>query len=304
MPITESQLAERHKYIGASDIADIMGEGAKKEDGTPWRTPYDVWLEKTGRLIPKEKSSTEANLGNELEPYVLNMASKTLGRIKRSDAKGRALEYVKTIEGVLYIVHPDAILLEKNSNPLDAKTSGLTRPNKNEVWLDPKEQKDGCPNRVILQSYGQMMVMEKDFGYIAALLTWHRFHLYEVEFRTDIYRAIIEGVTDFVVNHVQKDIPPTDCLPSTEIVKRIRRQPNKTISIPKGLIAAYQEAHQFTKEADSRKEQAKNAILAALDGAEKGVEEETGLIVTNFMQQRKEVVIPACEFPVMRFPKK
>ena len=68
----EEWLAERRTGIGGSDAAAVLGI-------SPWSTPVDVWLDKTGRSAPKEE--TEAmRIGTELEDFVARRYEQETGR--------------------------------------------------------------------------------------------------------------------------------------------------------------------------------------------------------------------------------
>lgn len=68
----EEWLAERKTGIGGSDAAAVLGI-------SPWRTPVDVWLDKTGRKQPGEE--TEAmRIGAELEDFVARRYVERTGR--------------------------------------------------------------------------------------------------------------------------------------------------------------------------------------------------------------------------------
>ena len=57
-------IAARRSSIGGSDAAAIVGM-------SKWATPYSVWAEKTGKIIPEDISKNEpVRLGVFLEPYV------------------------------------------------------------------------------------------------------------------------------------------------------------------------------------------------------------------------------------------
>lgn len=57
-------LQQRTKGVGGSDVAAIMGL-------SPWRTPMQVWLEKTGRAQPEDLSGKPyVEFGNTMEPVV------------------------------------------------------------------------------------------------------------------------------------------------------------------------------------------------------------------------------------------
>ena len=60
----EGWLEQRTKGVGGSDVAAIMGL-------SPWRTPLQVWLEKTGRELPQDISDKPyVAFGNIMEPVI------------------------------------------------------------------------------------------------------------------------------------------------------------------------------------------------------------------------------------------
>lgn len=80
----EEWLAERRKGIGGSDAAAILGL-------SPWATPVQVWLDKTGRAADREE--TEAmRIGTELEDFVARRymaeTGRTVQRFNRMVHKG------------------------------------------------------------------------------------------------------------------------------------------------------------------------------------------------------------------------
>lgn len=60
---SEAWHAWRDKGIGSSDAPVIMGL-------SPWRTPFELWEEKTGRKKREEGSNYAQSLGNTIEPIV------------------------------------------------------------------------------------------------------------------------------------------------------------------------------------------------------------------------------------------
>jgi putative phage-type endonuclease len=71
--------AARAKGIGASSAATVLGF-------IKWRTPWQVWAEKTGARRPPDLPSDAAELGNDLEPWLLEQAAKLLGQpVTRTD---------------------------------------------------------------------------------------------------------------------------------------------------------------------------------------------------------------------------
>lgn len=58
---SDEWLEWRKKGIGSSDAPVIMGV-------SPWKTPFQLWEEKTGRAVEEIKSTFITDRGNELEP--------------------------------------------------------------------------------------------------------------------------------------------------------------------------------------------------------------------------------------------
>lgn len=66
---SEEWSAKRKKYIGGTDAAAILGV-------SPWATPVECWLDKTGQAAPKPIDPIRERIfarGKKLEPVVLDM---------------------------------------------------------------------------------------------------------------------------------------------------------------------------------------------------------------------------------------
>jgi len=71
-------LALRKPYLGGSDIAAMLGL-------SPWRTPYQLWAEKTGRVVDdKPKNQLALDLGSHDEEFMAKRYQATTGRIVRN----------------------------------------------------------------------------------------------------------------------------------------------------------------------------------------------------------------------------
>ena len=69
----QTWLAERRKRFGCSDIPAIMGEDK-------YRSPLEVWAEKSGIYVPEDEMMVKAEFGLEMEPYLLHRFSQKTGR--------------------------------------------------------------------------------------------------------------------------------------------------------------------------------------------------------------------------------
>ena len=68
-PLVATGEIDRSTFIGGSDVAAVLGI-------SPWKKPYDVWLEKTCRLPRAEITPAQRrrfDRGHRLEPVVLDM---------------------------------------------------------------------------------------------------------------------------------------------------------------------------------------------------------------------------------------
>ena len=71
--LTQEQLAARKAGLGGSDVATILGLN-------PYKTPYQLWLEKTGRVEPDDLSDNFAvKRGNDMEALVAKWFSDETG---------------------------------------------------------------------------------------------------------------------------------------------------------------------------------------------------------------------------------
>lgn len=69
----ENTKRDRSNYIGGSDIAVILGE-------SPYKTPYELWLEKTGKIEPEDISEKfHVKRGSDNEPVALVKLESMLG---------------------------------------------------------------------------------------------------------------------------------------------------------------------------------------------------------------------------------
>lgn len=297
MPITEQQKERRKNYIGASDVAALFGLD-------PFRTPYDVFLEKTDKLERDRVATAALERGTFLESAILNWFTHATGfTITRNQFRSAKPA------GIPLGSNCDAIV-NNNNCPVEAKSQGAYA---TEVWGDPGT--DEMPDRVILQAHAQMICTATVFCYVPVYLPYRDFQLFQVELRQEISASIIERVSSFWDDNVQKDIPPKG-LPSLSVVKRVKRQPNKVTEIDLALVEAFEESKQAYGEAEIHKDEAQAAILAALGDAEAATAGNRNLTYykqtarridsTRLKKEKPKIAaeyLKESVYPVLRFPK-
>lgn len=268
MPITEAQRTRRKTKIGASDMAAVLGLD-------PWRSAYDVWLEKTADLEDlKENAAMQA--GSLFEDGVLNWAGEQLGR------KLIRNQY-RTLEGTPLASNCDAIV-DPEGTPLEAKTTGLFGPVLGEWGEDGS---DHVPDRYIIQTHVQMLCTGSKLCHLAAFIGGRGFAMFELHFNHQVADIILEQAQSFW-QRVHEVDPPDDSKPNLEVLKRIRRRPQTIADIDPDLAASYLDATERLKQAEKEREQAQAALLAAMGDAE-GARFGGERIFTYLPQRRRTI---------------
>ena len=287
MPITEHQREQRNKHLGSSDMAAVLGLDR-------YRTPHDVYLEKTDKLRDNDISGKMAvYLGNHLEDGVLAFASDELGELRRNQ----------------YRSHPDlpigasldAILVDSDE-PVEAKTSGLLGPTNDEWGPDGTDQ---VPDRVIIQVHTQMLCVEPtivETAHVAALIGRRGFAMFHIKRSPRICEVIAETADRFWSLYVTADTPPPDSVASMDVLKLIKREPKSIATVESETVLAWVEAKEVLKEAKAKKEEAEAILLTALGTAEAGVTSEIGA-VTYYERSRKGYTVESTTFRVLRHRK-
>ena len=249
MPISDLQREQRRAWVGGSDVAAILGLD-------PYKSPLDVYLDKTQPL--EDTRSTAAELGNLLEPAVIDYAEQELGPLVRGEL----------------VSHPDlplAVNLDARTlaegEPVDAKTSGLLSGRPVGLWGAPYT--DEVPVTVLVQISTQLLCTEAEAGYVAALLAGRGFTLYRVVRSPDLLDEIAAGVADFW-EAVQKRRPPSDSVASLDTLKRLPRIAGKTTPIDGALVDELEQAREHLKAARDEAEVAEARVLMALGDGEIG----------------------------------
>jgi putative phage-type endonuclease len=282
----KEHLGNRTKYIGASDAPAILGLDR-------FRTPYDVWLEKTGRIPQTDLTGNKAaEAGIILEPSVLDFAEKHIGKIKRKiEVPGEGLGYP-------LVVHLDGITVD-GGDPVEAKTSGLFSPLAIEWGEDGTDE---VPDYVAIQAQTQLIPTKSEINHIPAFLGGKGFVMYWIEKADELQQIINDRLGIFWNDHVLKDTPPLDSLPSLDLAGKIYREPGSLTEIDPVILDLYLETIAAEKATSKFRNAAKASLLAALGDTEAGTVD--GVVrVTYFEQERKEHIVRASKFRMLR-PKK
>jgi len=266
-----------------------------------WRTAYDVWLEKTGKLDPR--AETEAMMaGNVFERSVLDYAEINLGRLRRN--------VPMVMPGTPLMANVDAICRAGGQDPVEAKTAGLFGP-LSEFW--GADGTDQIPDRVIIQAHVLIMCRRYwdvkriaeaeapavDVCHVPAFLGGRGFALFHVRRNDRICDLIAETAIAFWENNVQADIPPDDSAATLAVAKRMIRDPGKVSPLADDLVAEWVEAKAAVREAEAAANTATARILSALGDAEAGQTTGRGAM-TYYEQTRRGYTVGEKTYRVLR----
>lgn len=285
--LTPEQIAKRRFSIGSSDAPSVCGVN-------PWRSAYDVWLEKTGRVEPfAGNDATRA--GDLLEPAVIQHAVNVLKPI----VLDRGTELTAQMPFITATLDASAVLPSGDRCIIEGKTGGICSMLNGDGWGEPET--DEIPEHYMVQVQHQLFVAGEDyqFAVVSALIPPRGFVLYYVPRLPDLIGAIVEREIEFW-RCVQADTPP-EGTPSMDALKRMRRQPNKTVEIDPVLVEMYRTAQEKAKAAEKEADEAKKLLLAALGDAEAG--DAGSETVTYFESSRKGYVVEPTTYRQLRIKK-
>lgn len=287
MSLTVEQRENRHKHLGSSDIPAIMGFSR-------FSNAYDIWLLKTQRVQPKEKTQDYIQAGNLLEPAVLRWCSKHLNSPIITDGPRleRRIE-LSNIEGlsVPLIFHMDGEV-QPTLDPVEAKTEGVDHPII-EPWGEAGT--DEVPEYTCIQAHCHMMATDREICHVPTFLGGRGFGYFFVKRDNHIVELIKKQAIDFWENHVLKDVPPENIAPSLAMIKRIRGVDGPSVKLETVMVQSWIDARQDRLDAQKNEEFHHCGILAALDGNPIGkylADEEGEKIerfITNFKQTRRGI---------------
>lgn len=189
----EEWKALRGQYIGGSDAAAVVGLN-------PYRSPYSLWAEKTGRL-PGFEGNLATEVGTFLEEFVAQkFAEVTEKKVRRANQSFLNSDYPWAIANIdREIVGEDAGLEIKTTSEMNLK----------------KFKGGEYPAQYYCQAVHYMAVTGKSRWYLAVLIGNREFRWFVIERDEDEIKALMDSEKAFW-ELVQKDTPPlADGTPAT-----------------------------------------------------------------------------------------
>jgi len=190
MALTALQLVQRKQGIGSSDAAALVGLD-------PWKSPLDVWLDKTGQA--ENVANIPMRMGNALEPLVAELYSEKFSGIELSLS-----DTCFHSDSDWMLATPDRLVLE-NGTPVkivECKTAAGWRL---DGWGD--EGTDEIPDAYLCQVQWQMLVTGIPLCDVAALIG-SRLRVYTIAMDVDLCVSLADAARVFWHDHVLARVQP------------------------------------------------------------------------------------------------
>ena len=201
----EKFLAGRKKGIGGSDVAAILGF-------SPYKSPYQLWLDKTGRSERKESQNESAHFGNLLEDVVAKEFSRRAGvKVQRVTQQLFLEEHPWALGNIdRAVINPDI------AGNVRFKDGALTTDRLLECKtaseymskLFGEEGSDQVPDYYLTQCLWYLLITGCKVIDLAVLIGGNKFRMYRIERDEDLIQSIFNQVKAFWFNHVIADVPP------------------------------------------------------------------------------------------------
>ena len=287
--LNEQTRAARSAFIGSSDTPAIMGL-------SPYRTPLDVYLSKTGQ--GNEQSGDWLDAGNRLEPWILDAFEQRFGVTLLRDTTHRLgeapfgcnLDGEKVREGsgdgpsTEYIVEAKQVGVV-NYSPHVYKWG--------EEGVDDGKGDPLIPDDVMVQVQHQLMVVCCPLAYVAALIANRGLCIYEIRPNENIMDQIFQQGSRFWRDHVNAGVAPEGTERDLDALRRLPRDLGKSAPVDPELAEERDELAKEIGALKKRKDSVEAKILSSLGDAAVG--ECPGWKITVKKSARKGYTVEPCE---------
>jgi len=258
MLINQDFSVDRSKYIGGSDIGAILGLSR-------FRSPLEVWMEKTGKET-KKVDSLPLRFGSYAEEFVASEYSRATGfELLHDDSiylhpqhSFMSAHIDRFILGDEEGLPPTRILECKTANPFSSSDWG-------EVGSDQ------VPMSYLCQCIWYMAITAIDKTDLAVLFGNSDFRIYEIARDQGLEELVIAKATTFWNEHVLKDIPPPVQSEADCQILFSKGNPSKSIEAKEETLELAKRLQLLNREIDVREEEIssiKQSIMSQMGEAE------------------------------------
>ena len=281
----QAWLQSRRLGIGGSDVAAILGL-------SKYKSPYQLWLDKTGRSDLEDSTSEPAYWGNMLEDIVAKEYAKRNGvKVQRVNATIRNPENDWMIANIdRAIINPeisgnvrikegklttDRILECKTANQYLAK-----------LWGD--EQSEQVPDYYLTQCQWYMGNTGASICGLGVLIGGQKFRSYQIAFDPELFEMLTDECSKFWHENVQADVPPDPTTFDDVLHRWSTHNPDQAVSADDDLaqkVADYKELSSNIKEATKELDDLKLQICTRMEDAEMIIAEDKRLATFKYQER-------------------
>ena len=255
---------DRIGYLGGSDAAAAVGL-------SKWQPAYELWLEKTGQLVPKterpEEVAERMEWGNEMEEAIGRVYSRRTGFKIRRRAQDKGLQHK---QHSFIQAHVDYVI-EGQRRGMDCKSVGGIYFAQSDEWGEPGS--DQVPTHIYLQACHYLAVTGYELWDIAALVGGNSLKIYTIPRDEAMIHDLVEGECEFWEMVQTRTAPPLDYdHPRTlELLQRQHRDVKPvTVDAPLDLLpwcATFEDSKKRIREYTQAANAAKARILETIGTA-------------------------------------
>jgi putative phage-type endonuclease len=263
----------RKSFIGGSDAAAVLGLSR-------YKTPLQVWAEKTGQIQPDDISDiTHVKAGIYLEEFIAQLFTEKTGmKVRRANET---------------FFHDDHDFLAVNLDRRIVGTDFFLECKSTEVWNAKQWEGEDIPQEYIIQCLHGLAVTGMEKCYIAVLIGKGDFRWKEIQRDEKTISAIIDQEVKFWNDFVVPAVMPTRITSNdadTLLALFPNAQPESVINLNDDILKVIESRNamiQDLKSLESQIDQQENTIKAFLGENEKA--ESTMFSVTWKNQTTKRL---------------
>ncbi|SIO50843.1 putative phage-type endonuclease [Burkholderia sp. GAS332] len=293
MNAREQWLADRQAGIGGSDAAAALGLSR-------YKTAYQLWAEKTGRLEPENLDDVERiRFGNIMEEIIAREYA------RRNDVRVRRKNAI--------VSHPKYPFMRASVDRLiEGQRRGLECKNVDSMafrfgeWGEPGT--DQVPDEYLLQCHHYMIVLDYSEWHLAACVGGNTLRTYIIERDAQTEEMLIEQEHAFWQFVASDEAPPADYDHATTEAMFKRLYPGTDgdeIALPPSIAqwhAVKVDADEHIKRYEAVSDAAKNHILETMGNAAIGLLPDGGKY-TRKVIKKKEFTVEASSYLKLGYTK-
>lgn len=259
--MTVEEMNDREKWLTARDMGIGGSDAGVIANLSRWKSPYQLWMEKTKQTAPQDLSSNEyVYWGSALEQLVADRFCELTGKSVRKRGLLQSEEYPFMLASV------DRMVVGENAG-LECKTANS--------FAAKEWENDNVPDSYYAQCQHYMAVTGMEKWYIACLVGGNHFVWKEIPRNEDDIKALIECEREFWA-HVQDGTPPPidgsdSCTQSLK--EKFRGGITETIELnseAKELITSYAGLKEADEDIKKQMDTIKNKLCSMLGDYETG----------------------------------